>query len=396
MEHTYKGITIKETQGLPDHNYAIAVLDGPYLVVTEDPKVIERTIDTAQGGASLAITPGYMDAFSQIQDSTSSLAKLYLNLPIAAAIASAQSVQPLPPQNLALFQQNWQGLATTVILEPEGLLWKSISWLKPHSTKTLVVENNAKIMPTLLPANTLMMLSGGNLQRLWQDYQQDANYNPLNTVSPDWLRKAIASTTGTDIDQDIIPWMAGEFSLSLIPGSDNSPEKLPLGMVLMVQSNNRRAAEKFLGQLDEVMKIKYKFKVTETKLNEQPAIAWTSPQGGVNFFHGWLDHNIAYLTIGGPVANSIVPKPTDTLTTNKVWQTSVPNQLNPNNGNFFIDVDQMINNGKYSLFQLPPNQKDWINSIHVMGLTLAVTSDRTTRYDIFVKLKKEGESTGGK
>ncbi|CAD5912178.1 hypothetical protein PCC7805_00110 [Planktothrix agardhii] len=40
-----------------------------------------------------------------------------------------------------------------------------------------------------------------------------------------------------------------------------------------------------------------------------------------------------------------------------------------------------------SLPQLPPDQKLWIDAIQSIGLTTAILGDRTSRYDIFVKIK---------
>jgi len=75
---------------------------------------------------------------------------MYVNLPQAAAIASANAAKPIPPEKLGEMQQN-QGLAATVMLQPDGILFRGISWLHPESEKLWVVENNAQ-----------MSRSGGN------------------------------------------------------------------------------------------------------------------------------------------------------------------------------------------------------------------------------------------
>jgi hypothetical protein len=104
-------------------------------------------------------------------------------------------------------------------LEPEGILFKSISWLKPNSAQKHLVENKTGKMQNRLPTQTLMMLSGGNLQRLWQDYVQGAQSNPLTPIPPENLRAGVQSVTGLDLEQDFLAPMGGEFSLSLIPSA---------------------------------------------------------------------------------------------------------------------------------------------------------------------------------
>ncbi|MBC6480874.1 MAG: DUF3352 domain-containing protein [Hormoscilla sp. GM7CHS1pb] len=159
VERSYKGIEIKETPKTADELYSTAVLSTRYLVVTNNSQATNRVIDTYQQlNPSLGSTPGYREALSQIQNSQP-FARMYVNLPQAAAIASANAAKPIPPDKLAEVQQN-QGLAATVMLQPEGILFRGISWLHPQSEKLRVVENNAQMMPELWPADTMLTISG--------------------------------------------------------------------------------------------------------------------------------------------------------------------------------------------------------------------------------------------
>jgi hypothetical protein len=96
----------------------------------------------------------------------------------------------LPPTPYAPFLQKnslhttRQGVAATVNLEPEGMRFRGISWLKPNSTQKYQVENKTNTLARRLPADTLMMFSGGNLSRFWQDNAQNADSNPLSIISP--------------------------------------------------------------------------------------------------------------------------------------------------------------------------------------------------------------------
>jgi len=63
-------------------------------------------------------------------------AQLYVNVPAAAAKLFKSIAEVL--QGLAQLQDN-QGLATTITLNPEGILFKSISW--PNGKRVHVVEN---------------------------------------------------------------------------------------------------------------------------------------------------------------------------------------------------------------------------------------------------------------
>ncbi|MGA7934607.1 MAG: DUF3352 domain-containing protein [Kovacikia sp.] len=385
VDRTYQGIQIKETQGAAAQNYSATVLDGKLVVVTNDPKAMDRAIDTYKGGPALAATPGYTQALGKIQVAQS-FGKLYVNLPAAAAVTAANSGKPISPQSLAQLQQV-QGLAATAVLESEGIRFKSVSWLKPDSQRRYDVSNTAKTMPGRLPADTLIMASGGNLQQFWQDYSQGATANPISPINPQGLRDGLKSTIGMDLDKDFLPWMGGEFSLALVAAPEGGSSSLPFGLVFMVQTNNRRAAEDTLKRLDDAMASKYKFKVEQSRLGDRPVTNWSLPVGGPTITRGWMDGDVAFLTLGAPIANSMVPKPTTSLMDSPAFKTAVPTEPNPNNGHFFADVDRAINT-KLPLLQLPPGNRDLVAAIRSLGVTAAISDDRTTRYDVFVWLQK--------
>ena len=397
IDRNYKGIQIKETQGLPSQNYSATVLDQRFLVVTDNPKATERAIDTYMGGASVAKTDGYTEALGKIK-AQERFAQLYVNVPAAARQAVANPSRRVAPQGLAQLQDN-QGLATTITLNPEGILFKSISWLKPNSQRVHVVENKAGKMQSRLPAQTLTMISGGNLQQLWQDYVQGVQSNPLAPVPPEKLRTGIKSLTGLDLDRDLLSWMGGEFSLSVIPANSKQGESkdFALSLVLLVETRDssadaksvRARAERSLQQLDEVMSRQYQFQLQKAEVKGQPVVNWIAPYGTLTATHGWLDGNVAFLTLGAPVSDMIVPKPATTLASTEQFQKTVPSELTPNNGQFFLNVDSTVK--ALPLPQFFSGQQMLVEAMRSIGVTAAVSDQRSIRYDIFVALKKAAE-----
>src|SRR6476646_2951957 len=231
-QRDYKGFQIRETQGAPTQNYSATVLDGRFLVVTTDPKVTNQAIDTYKGGASLLTAPGYSAAFNKIGNNQA-FANLYVNVPAAAAVASTSSAVPVAPESLS---QQIQGLAANFSLQPQGVQVQSVSWLKPDSKKKYTVTNAAKNMTNRLPAETLVMASGGNLKQLWEQYIQGANTaTSPNLTNPQVLREGLQTQTGLDLDKDLLKWMDGEFSLALIANPQKAPTDLPAGLMFMVQ-----------------------------------------------------------------------------------------------------------------------------------------------------------------
>ncbi|NES95403.1 MAG: DUF3352 domain-containing protein [Desertifilum sp. SIO1I2] len=390
QKREYKGIQVQESRDPNASSFSTAVLEGRFLVVSNDPQAIDRTIDTHKGTPSLAATAGFGQALNQIQ-TASSFARIFVNVPEAAAFASTNSARPVPPEELAKLRQN-QGIAATVSLESEGVRVRGISWLNPKSEKQHLVDNSANSMPSRLPVDTVMMVSGGNLQRLWQDYSQGAAANPVALINPEQMRLALSQTTGLNLDNDLLNWMGGEFSLSVVPSAQTTPGLLPLGFVFMVEASDRRAAEKALERLDGVMSDKYKFKVEEGKVGNLAVVNW-QPTFPLSITRGWLDNQTAFLAVGAPITEAFTPKPQSPLAANPLYASTVPTDLEPNNGHFYIDMNRAFNDQTLALPIVPPNQQTWLKAINSLGVTAAVTSARTTRYDVFVNLKKGAKPT---
>jgi len=386
VERTYKGFQIRETLVGTAQPFSATVLDGKFLVVATDPKATDRVIDTYKGSPSLTATPGLGQALADIR-SDRAFGKLYVNLPAAAAMTAANAGRSLSPQNLAQIQQS-QGLAATATLEPEGIRFKSVSWLKPDSQKKYTVQNNARIMPQRLPADTLVMASGGNLQRFWKDYSQGARINPISPINPDALKSGLQSTVEMDLDKDFLPWMQGEFALSLVGASEQTSPNLPFSLVFMTQASDRRAAEKTLGQLNQSMTEKYKLKVEESKISNQAVTNWLLPAGGPNITYGWLANDVLFFSLGASAVAQFVPQPTASLADSVAFQQAVPTTPSPNNGHFFINVEKVITARSLPLLPLPPANRDLLAALKSLGITAAITGDRSARYDLFVALQK--------
>ncbi|MBE9007700.1 DUF3352 domain-containing protein [Fortiea sp. LEGE XX443] len=390
IDSTYEGIAIKQSEDQSGTNLSATLLDKRYLVITDNSKATKRAIDAYKNQTSLATVGGFAENFPKISQSRS-FAQFYVNVPRAAKIATTAPNRRLPAQVLAQLQNN-QGLAGTMTLEPEGIRLKGVSWLNPQSQRLLSVDNTASSMQQRMPAETLMMFSGSNLQRFWGDYLLTSQGNPLSPVSPDKLRSGVKSLINLDLEQDLLSWMKGEFAVSLIPNTlkNGTPGDFRAGLVFMIKASDRKLAETSLQKLDEVIKTQYQFQIQPGTVAGQPVVNWIGPFGTLTASHGWLDKDIAFLVLGAPVTDKIVPKPNTTLASNLSYQNTVPTEPNPTNGQFFVDVERMVNN--FTLNTLFPKQRTFLEATRSIGITTAVSDSRSHRYDIFLSLKKSPNS----
>lgn len=382
VESNYKGVAIREFKGKTG-TMAIAIVDN-YVAITTDRSGLERVIDTQQGGKSLLTVPGYTKALTEIEIDRP-FAQLYMNVPVAMAVGAASSPQTLEPAKLAQ-AQNQQGIAANATLDAEGIAWKGISWLKPDAKQKLTVENQGQNMAENLPANTLAMVSGGNLQRLWQDYVREADANPLAPLKPDKLVKDLDTATGLTLDSEILNWSKGPFGIAMVPKPEKVDTELGAGLVIIQQASDRSAAEKAFKRLDS--KMSQTFKVNKVQIGGKEAIEWASPLGASRATHGWLDRNLAFLNLGAPVANTFVPQPKSRLSDTALFQQSTRSNLDHHNGQFFIDIDRTINAGNLPLPAISPEVRAGFQAVKSLGVTSAIFDESSNRFDIFVALKK--------
>jgi len=310
------------------------------------------------------------------------------------ATAAANSARSLSPEQLAE-RQSLQGLVTSISLESDGIRFRGMSWLKANSQNAYAIENTSSRLPRRLPANTRFMLSGSNFAQLWKSYAQNASSNPLFPIPAANLSAGIQTTLGVDVQEDLLPWMAGEWVIALIPATEELlvppenqlPPMLGAGITVMILSSDRAATEQAFQQLDQVMETRYQLTVEKTQLNSQPVVRWTSPLGGITATHGWLEGNIAFLTFGAPIADAILPQPQAPLTQTPLFQQIVPTKPRPYNGQVYIEVERLLNRDNLNLPQLPSQLDEIMQAIRAIGLTTAGEDQRNTRFDLFVKLE---------
>ncbi len=384
VESNYKGVAIREFKR-KSGTLAIAILDNFVAIATEQ-QGLQRVIDTQQNGKSLLTVPGYTKALTEIEIDRP-FVQVYANIPIATAVAAANSPQTLAVDKLARSQIQ-QGIAANATLEIEGIAWKGISWLKPNTKQKLVVENQGQNLANNLPGDTLVMLSGGNLQRLWQDYVRSADTNPLAPFKPNDLAKNLDSLTGLDLESEILNWSKGPFGVAMIPKPAKIDTEFGAGLVLIQQASDRSAAEKAFVRLDRTMSQQQAFKITTANLGGQEVINWASPLNGTAATHGWLDRNLAFLSMGAPVASTFVPHPQSKLADTALFQQATRSSLNPHNGQFFIDIDRTINAGNLPLPYLSPEVAAGFKAVRGLGVTSAILDESSNRFDMFISLKK--------
>ncbi|MEM8503452.1 MAG: DUF3352 domain-containing protein [Cyanobacteria bacterium P01_D01_bin.1] len=393
-DRSYKNIPIKTIETGENQTVQAAVIGSDWLLLSNTAAGVEQVIDTYRGKRSLRNVAGYRNAtadLAQPQPLGKSFAQFYLNIPVATAALKTPAGTSVGQRGSIVPLQGSQGIVATALIESEGVRFLGTSWLLPKNDLAYSdLSNEADDMARRLPGDTLLALSGSNLQQTWRSFSE-GNVSPPFFPDAQNLRAGLLSQTGLDIEEDIMPWASGEFAFGLLPPAE-VPEEDETGaiaaspLLLMVQTNDRATAESVWRQIDDVMVSRYRYQVETTELPEGSLTRWISPFQGVQFSHGWLPGNVAFFTVGSGAADSLIPEPSTSLAGTRLFQTLTGDAPTPNNGQFFLDLARINEtNGVFPLPQLPLDGQT--SAIEAIGLTSSV-GDRTMDYDLYIKLPK--------
>lgn len=387
-DNPYRGIALQQMDTADGSTLYAAVLNPELALVSPQVGLLQQAIDAYRDSTSVADLPGVARAFEQLGD-TRSLARLYVDVPAAVQAFANTADPPIPAGRLEALQ-NPRGLAGSIVIQNQGLYLQAMSWMDQGS-QVFRTGNKADQMPQRLPANTLMMLSAGDFQQFWDDFQQGQQLSALFPIRPEEISLGFQATTGLSLEDDLLPWMGGEMSLGIVapPAPDSDPSLPNPGLVLMVKASDRDAATATFNRLDEVMANRHRFEVETLDQGGITMTRWTAPFDSLTMTYGWLDGDVLFFTAGQGVEGLVAPRPNRPLATQPLFQSTTGDAPRPNNGHFFLNLRDLASVENSLL--LPPLPAEGLLSaeaIEAIGVTATVLSDRQVRYDITAHLKR--------
>lgn len=373
---TYKGVSISQTNPNVPHPYALSLLDNKFLVVTSGPKLIEQAIDTFQGQPALSQLGRYPQALGQLS-SNSSVAQIYLNLPTAIAQNSTDNSPPSPPTAQAL---EFQGLVANLRLQKQTVELSSVLWLDPNGPGQLVQAEGNQKLATRLPATALGIFAISNFQQMWRNYTQGSTL-PYSNLSQQ-LRDNFNSSTGLNFDREFADWMTGELGLALLPAQGEGLQNA--GLVLIAKTNDRSKAEQALAKLDQVIRDRLQWGVSETKTDNGSLITWKVPPNLPIAKRGWLDNQTTFLALGSGSTPQLLPPPEPNLTGLPLYKTIFHSTSGTSSSQLFIDLPRTFTQlaGNPILPQPGPSLRRNTEGIAGIGITASTPTRWSSRYDV--------------
>lgn len=399
-ENPYRGVTINQIDRPQREPLYAAVLNPTTAVLSQELSLVLRSIDTYRGGNALADVAGFSRAFEHI-DEKNAFARLYLDVPSAVQTLSTLADPPLSASTVNTFETP-RGMGGVIRLTNQGLYFQAVSWLESGS-QIFPTGNPADQMPQRFPADTLMMVSGGNFQQFWEDFEAGQQLSALFPFSAQDLSSSLQTATGLSLENDFLPWMAGEFGLGLLTppagetalGPDSEATEAPAealpnpALAILIEVNDPKAATEAFDQLDTIMENRYRFAVDAIDRGGVAVTRWTSPFNGLTFSYGWLENDVLFFAVGEGIASLLAPKPAQPLSTNSLFQATTGGAPRPNNGHFFLNLTGLAE-AENSLLLPPLPESGLITSdaLQAIGVTATVLNDRQVQYDIEAALKR--------
>ncbi len=189
----------------PFPNLATAIVEDRYILLSNSSAVLKSVIDGSQS-QNLSTTSSYQEAVTNLQQKQKD-GLIYVDL-------SAFSSSAAPPYQSVAIQlgKTRQGLvAETVLVADEA---HQGTLVDPAVTAPLQSLN-------FIPASSPFVLSGVNLQQLWNQMSADLKgYDLLDQ----WVRNSLKQGSqhwSVNLPRDVIPNVTGEYTLAILPDSDS-------------------------------------------------------------------------------------------------------------------------------------------------------------------------------
>ncbi len=371
-QQEYQGLEIYQIEG-GDQSYWATVLDRRMLAIATSSTDVEAIIDAYENDTSVLNVPGYRQAAQRVSRVQPFL-QAYINSDAATAAAAANATEGAP--SLVPLRKDGQGIAATASLTETGIEVDSVTWLKPDANQTFT-GSPVEDVASFLPLDTVLVMAGGNLQRLWRSQQETQTTGFLN---PDNIRGTVDALTGLSVDEDLIPWMGDEYALALV--APTASVDGPMGLVLQLKTSDRSAAEDALDRLDQSVRSRHNFQIAQNVVDGVPLVQWTSPLAALQVTRQWVNKDRVSIRVGASEA----PPPESSLGQSELFTGAVDDSSSPN-GFFFVNPQRLaaLDRG-LPLPSFPPALQSAAEAIQAIGLKTTIPSDQTLQFNISVLL----------
>ncbi|MBD2412061.1 metalloendopeptidase [Nostoc calcicola FACHB-389] len=383
QESDYQGQKIIETTENGKPTYSV-VLNNSHLVLAPEKQAVEKAIDTFKGQSSFASKEGASTILKGV-DVKNSLAQIYVpdyaSMVQQLAAASPQATQ-LPPQTLAQLKQV-KSVVAGVGVDDAGVRVKAIANLDPQLIKYQYQSTPGNIVGQF-PTDTFALVSGNGISRGWETVVEQSKNTPELKQALEQVRGQL-KFVNIDLDKDVFGWMNGEFALGAIPSNQGVLASVGFGGALVFDTSDRKTAEATLTKLDTLAKTQ-QINIANRNIGGKDVTEWQIPQQGALLAHGWLDQDTVFVAVGGPVAEAIANRNSESLDKSEAFKAVTGSLQKPNSGYFYLDMDKTKTLPVVNSF-ISAEANTILSSIRGFGITATSPDKSTSELEMLLALK---------
>jgi hypothetical protein len=383
---------------------AVAVMPG-YVVMSSTGQAIKQLIDAQTSLSPLANSPKFTQTYTK-PNFNRALAVGYADIAIASQLQIDPAGFPFPPGGapmpmpfsptamisavLSAFAEVYSSTDVLWWAQDEGLRAQSTFYFNtPQPQYATEATANPDQIFLKLPAATYFLGSSRNFKKQWNNVIEEAGEEGKPYL--DNLREGFRSFIGLDIDEDLVPWMDGDYVGFFFPSTQGlfplGAEPLKVGFGLMIQTSDRTAADAALAKLnDHVVTASMNNVRVVQQEGAFPITSWEVEVPGKGnqsiFAYSWSEDNTLIMTTGTGPLSSLMPQPRQPLGNTYTFQTATNSFPQPNDGYFYLNFGALLS---FVYTFLPPDYdntefatigKRVLGSFRSLSVTSSATADQ--------------------
>ena len=193
-----------------------------------------------------------------------------------------------------------------------------------------------------VPAATYSLSSGRDIAGIWRQFARSLSTSPATREYLQQARDFVQTTTGLDLDDELLGWMDREFVLFFFPSNEGALNSFSPGLGVeigvAIQTSDRTTAQNTLDTIDGLLS----FFAQPTTVNGIPVVSWQAPSfgGGPDtpaftsyLSHGWVSDDTLIITSGtGAMSKVLNPTAFSPLSEEPTFLNATRPLPDPNNG----------------------------------------------------------------
>lgn len=390
----YRGVTIFETKTQTNEPLNTALI-GDRLIMASDPEIMNLAIDTMNGRDSFADRMEAEKLAKQNNTKEKTLFQIYIP-DYADVVKTSLSFSPtsrMAARRIDKFS-NIKSMMMWLEVNDNGLHFQALAKL---NSPTNLTENQPipDEMLSYLPANTIALYNGTEIDRTWSSFIAKVAKDRLLRYNLSKYKKSFETSTNLDLDKDVFSWMDGEFAMALVPPTNKGilADYGIAGMVIWT-TDKRSQAENTLKKIEAKRASFNDILVEKRNVDGKEITEWKNLAGEDILSYTWLNDTSLLLKLGSSPDPTLKVKANNSVSKDKTF-TKVTKYLPKNNqGYLYINnleqiippIERFLANTPYSI---EPEAQAALTSVEAIAVTTSQPSPSLSELDIFVSLKSD-------